>query len=330
MDQSVAGLVQDGKIVPVRLALFAEMVKGKPWTPATLRDVGGTQGVGLTFLEETFGASTAPPEHRLHQGAAQAVLKALLPASGTDIKGEMRSRQGLLEASGYADRPTDFEDLLRILDPELRLITPTSPEGPPTGGQQATPSGRYYQLTHDYLVHSLRDWLTRKQRETRRGRAELRLAERSAAWNARPENRQLPSLLEWAGIRSLTRKKDWTRPQRRMMKRAGWIHGRRTLTSLVLLGLLAWGSTEGYGNYSGRRGWWRSWRRLGRQTYLRSSGNSATTVAGWIPVSRPWSRVATTIVGRGCTPASPCCRSMPPSSPSSRSTCSMRPPSNSL
>ena len=34
----------------------------------------------------------------------------------------------------------------------------------------------YYQLTHDYLVHSLRDWLTRKQRETRRGRAELRLA----------------------------------------------------------------------------------------------------------------------------------------------------------
>ena len=42
------------------------------------------------------------------------------------------------------------------------------------------PSWRYYQLTHDYLVHSLRDWLTRKQRETRRGRAELRLAERSA------------------------------------------------------------------------------------------------------------------------------------------------------
>ena len=41
---------------------------------------------------------------------------------------------------------------------------------------------RYYQLTHDYLVHSLRDWLTRKQRETRRGRAELRLAERAALW----------------------------------------------------------------------------------------------------------------------------------------------------
>ena len=40
----------------MRLALFAEMVKGKPWTPATLKEVGGTAGVGVTFLEETFGA----------------------------------------------------------------------------------------------------------------------------------------------------------------------------------------------------------------------------------------------------------------------------------
>ena len=96
---------------------------------ATLKEVGGTEGVGLTFLEETFSASTAPPEHRLHQKAAQAVLKALLPESGTDIKGQMRSRQELLEASGYASRPRDFDDLIHILDPELRLITPTDPEG---------------------------------------------------------------------------------------------------------------------------------------------------------------------------------------------------------
>ena len=149
----------------------------------------------LTFLEETFSASTAPPEHRFHQKAAQAVLKALLPETGTDIKGQMRSRQELLEASGYANRPRDFDDLIHILDPELRLITPTDPEGSSSEGQPTAPSGQYYQLTHDYLVHSLRDWLTRKQRETRRGRAELRLAERSASWNAKPENRHLPSAL---------------------------------------------------------------------------------------------------------------------------------------
>ena len=42
----------------------------------------------------------------------------------------MRSEAGLLEASGYADRPRDFADLIHILDNELRLITPTDPEGP--------------------------------------------------------------------------------------------------------------------------------------------------------------------------------------------------------
>src|SRR3954447_23211436 len=103
--------------------------RGSPWTPATLKEVRETQGVGVTFLEETFSHSTATPEHRLHRKAAQGVLKALLPETGTDIKGEMRSEAELREASGYGNRPRDFDDLLRILDAELRLITPTDPEG---------------------------------------------------------------------------------------------------------------------------------------------------------------------------------------------------------
>src|SRR5262249_19725105 len=153
----------DGKVISVRLALFAEMVKGKPWTPATLKEVGGMEGVGVTFLEETFTASTAPPHHRLHQKAAKAVLKTLRPEAGTDIKGDMGSRQELLNASGYATRPKDFDDLLRILDSEIRLITPTDPEGKDDADPSTVQAGaKYYQLTHDYLVHSLRDWLTRK------------------------------------------------------------------------------------------------------------------------------------------------------------------------
>ena len=32
---------------------------------------------------ETFSASTAPPEHRLYKKAAGALLKAMLPESGT-------------------------------------------------------------------------------------------------------------------------------------------------------------------------------------------------------------------------------------------------------
>jgi serine/threonine protein kinase/formylglycine-generating enzyme required for sulfatase activity len=247
---AVHGLALEGKIINVRLALFAEMMKGRPWTPATLREVGGTEGVGVTFLEETFSAATAPPEHRYHQKAARAVLKALLPESGSDIKGHMRSYSELLAASNYASRPRDFEDLIRILDSEIRLITPTDPEGRESEGDtipQAQPGQKYYQLTHDYLVHSLRDWLTRKQKETRRGRAELRLAERAALWAAKPENRHLPAWWEWLNIRLLTHRKDWTAPQRQMMRKAARYHLARGLAMAAALLLLLAGGWEGFG-----------------------------------------------------------------------------------
>jgi serine/threonine protein kinase/formylglycine-generating enzyme required for sulfatase activity len=236
LQQAVSGLAEEGKVICVRLALFAEMMKGKAWTPASLKAVGGTEGVGVTFLEETFSAATAPPEHRYHQKAARAVLKALLPESGTDIKGHMRSQQELLEASGYSHRPRDFEDLLRILDGEIRLITPTDPEGREDADPSTVRAGaKYYQLTHDYLVRPLRDWLTRKQKETRRGRAELRLAERTAAWLAKPESRHLPAWWEWADIRLFTRKKDWTPPQRKMMRQAARFHAVRGVTLALAL-----------------------------------------------------------------------------------------------
>src|SRR5262249_30384311 len=134
------------------------------------------------------------------------------------------------------------------LDHELRLITPTDPEGPSDEGESPSSrtDGRYYQLTHDYLVPSLRDWLTRKRRETPRGRAELRLAERAALWIDRPENRHLPSVWEWANIRVLTTRGAWTDPQRRMMNRAARVHGRRGLGLAVLMALVTWGCLEGY------------------------------------------------------------------------------------
>jgi serine/threonine protein kinase/formylglycine-generating enzyme required for sulfatase activity len=274
--QAVAGLAQEGKVISVRLALFAEMMKGKAWTLASLKAAGGTEGVGVAFLEETFSAATAPPEHRYYQKAARAVLKALLPDTGTDIKGHMRSQQELLEASGYVSRPKEFDDLLRLLDSEVRLITPTDPEGrdedsrgdkrprlSPAADQPARAAAcggdnsaseaacgydtRYYQLTHDYLVPSLRDWLTRKQKETRRGRAELLLADRAVVWNARPENRQLPSLLQWLQIRWLTAKKKWAPPQRKMMGKAARLHALRAAMLAVLVALLGWGTYESHG-----------------------------------------------------------------------------------
>ena len=177
---------------------------------------------------------------QLHQKAARDVLKALLPESGTDIKGHMRSYANC--SRRRATEPSrDFDDLIRILDSEIRLITPTDPEGSERmndeGGRmnEGRESGsapdsafilppssfRYYQLTHDYLVHSLRDSLTRKQRETRRGRTELRLAERAALWQAKPENRHLPSAWEYLMAVWLVPAKSRTAVQQTMLRKAG-------------------------------------------------------------------------------------------------------------
>lgn len=238
LKQAAEGVARDGKVIPVRLALFAEMMKNKPWTPALLKEVGGTEGVGTTFLEETFSSDTAPPEHRYHQKAAREVLAALLPEPGTDIKGHMRSYEHLLEASGYQNHPADFDDMLRLLDRELRLITPTDPEGKDRTGDSNLPGQsrqKFYQLTHDYLVHSLRDWLTLKERETVQGRLKLRMQERTLLWTSRREYKQLPSFSEWLGMLRHTRRGVWSPDNLAMMNAASKLHMRRLFGGGALL-----------------------------------------------------------------------------------------------
>jgi formylglycine-generating enzyme required for sulfatase activity len=201
LDEAVAGLTEEGKVVPVHLSLFAEMMKHRPWTPQSLKAGGGTQGVGLAFLQETFSAPTARPDRRAFEPAARAVLAALLPESGSNIKGRVRSQAELLTASGLHTQPRRFDRLLELLDQELRIITPTEAAGEPAKDVAANGAGRYYQLTHDFLVPPLREWLTRRQRETWRGRAELRLEQRAAQWTrSGREDRFLPSPLEYARI----------------------------------------------------------------------------------------------------------------------------------
>ncbi len=66
-------------------------------------------------------------------------------------------------------------------------------------------------MTHDYLVHALREWLTRKQRETRRGRAELLLAERAALWSSQAGG-SLPALVAGVGDHpAADQAQDWSR-----------------------------------------------------------------------------------------------------------------------
>lgn len=240
LTRAVEELAEENKIISVRLALFADMMKGRPWVPGSLEDVGGAGGVGVAFLEEAFEGKSAPPSHRVHQQAARGVLKALLPEADTDIRGSMQSTDQLRQAADYQNKPEQFEELLRILDAEVRLIAPSDPEDTDSASNAGS-ERRYYQLTHDYLVPSLRSWLTRKQKETRRGRAQLRLEERAAQWNAKPENRHLPAWWEYLNARLFTRSKDWTDAQRKMMRRAGKVQAIRWSMVLVVILVIGFG-----------------------------------------------------------------------------------------
>lgn len=256
--QAIEGLSENGKITPVRLALFAEMIKGKPWTTSTLRKIGGIAGVGVMFLDEHFASENAPAEYRVHLSAVYETLGALLPQPGANLKGHMRSREELLAASGYGDQEKQFQLLMRVLDSELHLVTRTDPEGrADLSTSQSEKSSRiesvnlsairsgqlsgdltqhvYYQLAHDYLVPAIRDWQARMQRGTRKGRAEIRLAQRSEVWSARPESRHLPTLTEWASIIALTPHDRWDESQQRMMRSATRRHLANIAAATLLL-----------------------------------------------------------------------------------------------
>jgi serine/threonine protein kinase len=249
LDQAVTMLAQEGRVISVRLALFAEMIKGEPWTPATLDKVEGSEGLGVAFLKKELGERAVNPNHRLHAQAAEKVLRALLPETGADIKGHMQSHQQLLLRSGYAQRPSDFVPLMKILDEELRLLTPTEREKPSSdGGDSAVPAAdeKFYQLTHDFLVPVLRQWLAEQDDKTLCGRAKRSLAELTALSTARSSGPgPLPSWWEWARIRYLTSKSTWSEPQRRMMRAATRYHATRTCVVLGFLALMAWGASEG-------------------------------------------------------------------------------------
>ncbi len=239
VDQAVVELSENGKVTPVRLALFVEMTKTKPWTPATLRKSGGTAGVGVMFLDEHFVVNNAPVDYRIHRQAVDATLGALLPQLGANLKGHMKSRDELMQASGYADRPKQFQKLLRILDSELHLITLTDPEGhsEDTSSSQSGIVSQlgYYQLAHDFLVPSIVAWRARTQRETRKGRAEIRLNERAEIWQVRPDSLHLPTWLEWLSILAYTTHDQWNRTQRRMMGFATKRHLSRTIVASIAM-----------------------------------------------------------------------------------------------
>jgi eukaryotic-like serine/threonine-protein kinase len=244
IDQAVAELGRGGAVVPVQLAALAEIIKERPWTEATLRQLGGVQGVAVQFLEQRLVGERGHPEIRLQLPVVRRLLHAFLPGDSENIRGPAKTRAELLHTLGDAITPERLDKLLQLLDVEVRLITPvrggSSDSSHSDNSSQREPA---YQLTHDYLVSAIRAWLSANERGTRSGRARWRLRELAESWNAHPEPQRLPTLLEWATIRGLTRPGEWSPAEQRMMNatsRRISIRAGIVALSLLIASVLAW------------------------------------------------------------------------------------------
>ncbi len=266
IEQSVEYIAQDGKVFPVHLSLFAEMVKGRPWVPATLRQLGGAVGIGVQFLRESLSAAHAPAGHRLHEEAARRILESLLPAVGTAIKTQHRTRAELVQLSGYENDPANFHRLMQLLEGELKLIAPVDAPDAAKSGSDWRANELYYQLSHDFLVLSIREWLYSEQRKTFAGRCRLLLSEQAAAWTKQPVGRNLPLWFDWVQYRSLLQTASLDDRERRLLSAADRYHGIKTVAAVLVLILAAAGFQE-----------YRSWNQS--QTFLAQLKTASITTA---------------------------------------------------
>ncbi|MEM6471419.1 MAG: protein kinase [Planctomycetota bacterium] len=292
IDESLRMISEGGRVVSVRLSLLAHIVRDRDWNESTLRSMGGAEGIGIEFLDETFVQSGGNPKYRLLATPAIRVLTALLPEAEEEasrIKGRRRSRDELFACSGVDEE--EFAEVIEMLDRELGLITPTDavdvmlssyesngstilsedtrndsrnfhetaittsrPEtselidrttesrlddtqaGEITRRSESvavevkkTPSSlsetseaapQYFQLTHDFLVPTLQQWIARRQTSTRGGRWQLRLERAAERHSRHPARRLLPTIYEHLQYRFWTKSRERTATQNRFLAEA--------------------------------------------------------------------------------------------------------------
>ena len=243
-EEAVHGLIDaEGRVIPMRLSLFIEVVRNRPWVPETLDALGGVDGIGVKFLDDCF----TRPEYKHYRSAAQAVLNKLLPPPTSMIRGRPCGGGELRAEAGYAEQTGEFTELIGVLAGELRLVaaaetdgSTAAPRGPSPLPAEAAGETRY-QLAHDFLVRPIRQWLEREKGLTRKGRAGLRLALVTASWLERPGSRQLPSLLEWASILRHIPPREWSTDQRRLMNATARYYSTRGVAALAVLAAVGLG-----------------------------------------------------------------------------------------
>ncbi|MEM7386756.1 MAG: formylglycine-generating enzyme family protein, partial [Verrucomicrobiota bacterium] len=187
--------------------------------PASLEGLGGIEGIGQRFLNNIASRLENDAKFRdLHQSFTP-LLSELLPDAGVPLKKTGQSTSHL--ASRLQTTRENLEPLLVYLDREERLIAP------------AGEKERDWQLSHDFFVSPVREWVHRDQQKTFRGRLSVRKSDQTAIWNSRGRRREfLPGWLSWIQFLGV---RNGCAAEKDMMRAANRFHVPLSLLGLGIL-----------------------------------------------------------------------------------------------
>ncbi len=228
VEEAVDQMANNGKIIPIHIAMFAQMLDSDSWHFAELKKQGGWDGIGTRFLNKIF----MDKRFANLENVSRHVLTKLQPDSKTDLKGVEKKLSELTPENAGPKTQAQLKKVVELLDREFRIITVTDTED----------DEACYQLAHDSLVKPIKDWLVQQENQTWRGRTRLRMKDLASHWNLQPENRFLPGVFEFLSIKFGNVGGGASDSERRYIRRATGFHATRgllILATLLLIGFLS-------------------------------------------------------------------------------------------
>ena len=200
LEKVVSDLAVGERVICLHLILFAEMFRNRNWSLSELEKIGGVSGVGQIYLKETFQPEPGMEATPHLYADAKAILESLLPDSIVLMTKVAKPESVLRQSLGFS--PSRFDRALNWLDEKKRLVTRVNfaAAGESEPSQTDDQDRAFCQLTHDYLVPAVRQWLTKERKLSWRGRAELKLLEATEQYSLRPTSKSLPSFVDFIQI----------------------------------------------------------------------------------------------------------------------------------
>ena len=244
IESTVNQLAKGHYVVCIQLVVFAEMFKLRNWEQSELKSIGGVTGVGEAFLDYHFGEDSQQSRYKPYREQVQNALEALLPDDDSRIRGALKSEAELKKSVGLTSDERGFEELLQILERDVRLISRTDPDRGSVDLEDSdlnseSKSASYFQLTHDYLVPSIRSWMDQVRQKSPASRARSRLASLARSWTATGDKRYLPSAMEFGSMLRFVRYRDLVPDEKGLFRKAISLYLRRAAAVVGVLVVMA-------------------------------------------------------------------------------------------